>query len=223
MENYKQIAKDGETEIVIKGSRFICALQRVETQEEAMAFIQSKKKEHYKATHNCSAFLIGYNDNIQRANDDGEPNGTAGVPMLEVLKKNNLHFIVAVVTRYFGGTKLGAGGLIRAYSSSVSYALKQLGIVMHTQENIYDITISYNNIGKLDNFLSQNNYRLLETFYTENTTYRVGVIAKDAKIFIDEIIELFHNNVQPSLISTHYIDLPIETDSVDLNDNLFND
>lgn len=223
MEDYKQIAKDGEAEIVIKGSRFICALQRVETQEEAIAFIQSKKKEHNKATHNCSAFLIGYDDNIQRANDDGEPSGTAGVPMLEVLKKNHLHFVVAVVTRYFGGTKLGAGGLIRAYSSSVSYALKQLGVVMHTQENIYDVTIGYNNIGKLDYFLSQKNYRLLDTFYTENTTYRIGVVAKDALIFIDEIVELFHNSVQPKLISTHYIDLPIITDNVDLNEDLFND
>lgn len=223
MEDYKQIAVDGEAEIVIKGSRFICALQRVETQEEALAFIQSKKKEHNKATHNCSAFLIGYDDNIQRANDDGEPSGTAGVPMLEVLKKNKLHFIAAVVTRYFGGVKLGAGGLIRAYSSSVSYALKQLGIVMHTQENVYDITIGYNNIGKLDYFLSQKNYRLLETFYTENTTYRIGVVAKDKQIFIDEIIELFHSSVEPVLVSTHYIDLPIETENVDLNEDLFND
>lgn len=223
MEDYKQIATDGEAEIIIKGSRFICALQRVETQEDALAFIQSKKKEHNKATHNCSAFLIGYDDNIQRANDDGEPSGTAGVPMLDVLKKNNLHFIAAVVTRYFGGTKLGAGGLIRAYSSSVSYALKQLGIIMHTQENIYDVTIGYHNIGKLDYFLSQKKYRLLETFYTENTTYRIGVIAKDDQVFIDEIIELFHNSVQPSLVSTHYIDLPIETENVDLNEDLFND
>lgn len=119
LKSYYTIAENSEYEIVIRGSRFICSLQRVENEEEAKAFIQTIKKEHWKATHNCSAYLIGDRDEIQRAHDDGEPSGTAGVPMLEVLKKNELKYVVAVVTRYFGGTKLGAGGLIRAYSKSV--------------------------------------------------------------------------------------------------------
>ena len=125
---YHTIAKSGVSEIVIKGSRFICSLKRVHSEDEAKAFIQAVKKEHWKATHNCSAYLIGDQNEIQRAHDDGEPSGTAGVPMLEVLKKNDLRYVAAVVTRYFGGTKLGAGGLIRAYSRSVSTALKDIGI-----------------------------------------------------------------------------------------------
>lgn len=223
MENYKQIAQDGEAEIVIKGSRFICALKRVETQEDAQAFILEKKKEHKKATHNCSAFLIGYDDAIQRAHDDGEPSGTAGVPMLEVLKKNELHFIVAVVTRYFGGVKLGAGGLIRAYSSSVSYALKELGVVMHTQENIYKITIPYTETGRFDYFLKHAPYRQLDIQYAQDVTYSIGVIASQVEQFQEEIKEQFHHSVIPKLMKSHYIDLPLESEDVPLNDALFND
>ena len=126
LEFYKTISQEGQEEIIIKGSRFICSLKRVTDEEEAKAFIQGVKKEHWKATHNCSAYLIGDTNHIQRAHDDGEPSGTAGVPMLEVLKKNDLRYVAAVVTRYFGGTKLGAGGLIRAYGKSVSSALRSI-------------------------------------------------------------------------------------------------
>ena len=110
----------GEHEIIIEKSRFICYVSRATTEEEAQSFIQNIKKKHWDATHNCSAYLIGAHDQIQKANDDGEPSGTAGVPMLEVLKKRKLKDTVVVVTRYFGGIKLGAGGLIRAYSKSTS-------------------------------------------------------------------------------------------------------
>lgn len=109
LEKYKTIKENGVHEIEIKGSRFIAHFSRVKDEEEALEFIQTIKKEHWKATHNCSSFLIGENDQVQRAMDDGEPSGTAGVPMLEVLKKNELKDIAVVVTRYFGGTKLGAG------------------------------------------------------------------------------------------------------------------
>ncbi len=113
--SYFTVKQRGEHEIVIQKSRFIAHFARVETEEEAQDFIQEIKKQHWSATHNCSAYLIGEQDQIQKANDDGEPSGTAGVPMLEVLKKRELKDTVVVVTRYFGGIKLGAGGLIRAY------------------------------------------------------------------------------------------------------------
>lgn len=221
MKNYKQIARDGESEIVIKGSRFICALKRVETTEDALDFINQKKKEHKKATHNCSAFLIGENDNVQRANDDGEPSGTAGVPMLDVLKKNELHYIVAVVTRYFGGTKLGAGGLIRAYSTSVSHTLKELGIVMHSQEEVYELSIDYQHSGKFDYYLSHQTYRLLDTRYEATIIYQIGVLAQHKNTFLSDIVELFHAKVTPVLTHTQYIDLPIIMDDVTYSDDLF--
>ena len=116
-------------EIVIQKSRFIAHITRVETEEAAQTFIQDIKKEHWNASHNCSAYLIGENNQIQKANDDGEPGGTAGVPMLEVLKKRDLKDTVVVVTRYFGGIKLGAGGLIRAYGKSTSEGINAVGVV----------------------------------------------------------------------------------------------
>ena len=108
LQKYRTIKEDNQHEVEIKKSRFICFLKRIETEEEAKAFIQQIKKEHWKANHNCSAFVLGDHHEIQRSSDDGEPSGTAGVPMLEVLKKNDLINVCAVVTRYFGGTKLGA-------------------------------------------------------------------------------------------------------------------
>ncbi len=110
---------------MIQKSRFIGYVKRVETEEDAQAFVQEIKKKHHDATHNCSAYMVGEHNQVQKANDDGEPSGTAGVPILEVLKKKDLKDTAVVVTRYFGGIKLGAGGLIRAYSSTTSQASKQ--------------------------------------------------------------------------------------------------
>ncbi|WP_439646091.1 IMPACT family protein [Secundilactobacillus silagei] len=113
----------------LKKSRFICSVQRATTKETADVFIESVRQANPKANHNCFAYMLGEHDEIQRESDDGEPSGTAGVPILEVLKRMALHDVVAVVTRYFGGTKLGAGGLIRAYSNSTSRAIEQVGLV----------------------------------------------------------------------------------------------
>lgn len=118
--DYKTVKGYGEKEIVISKSRFIAYVDRAETEEEAINFINKIKKMHYNATHNCSCYMIGEHNQIQKANDDGEPSGTAGVPMLEVLKKQGLQDTVVVVTRYFGGIKLGAGGLVRAYGKATT-------------------------------------------------------------------------------------------------------
>ena len=142
-EAYFTIYQNGEHQIEIKKSKFICHLFRIENEEQAKEYIAKIKKEHYKANHNCSAYMLGENFEIQRSSDDGEPSGTAGVPMLEVLKKNQLQNTLAIVTRYLGGIKLGAGGLIRAYSTSVSEALKEIGIVQGKLQQILDIIIDY--------------------------------------------------------------------------------
>lgn len=125
LENYYTVKPNGSEEVIIQKSRFIGYVRRCETEEEAHSFIQEIKKKHNDANHNCSAYMIGEHDLIQKANDDGEPSGTAGVPMLEVLKRKGLKDTAVVVTRYFGGTKLGAGGLIRAYSGTVSQAIEK--------------------------------------------------------------------------------------------------
>ena len=131
----------GEGEIIEKKSRFIATVRKIETEEEALTFIAEMKKKYWDATHNCYAFVAGENQQLQRCSDDGEPNGTAGKPMLEVLRGNELRNIVVVVTRYFGGTLLGTGGLVRAYTKAVQEGIgnsviveKQLAVHFENQQ-----------------------------------------------------------------------------------------
>lgn len=187
MENYRTIQENGIHEIEIKKSRFICHLKRVEFEEEALAFIDEVKKEHWKATHNCSAYTLGMNDEIQRAHDDGEPSGTAGVPMLEIFLKRNLKNVVAVVTRYFGGKKLGAGGLIRAYGGAVNEAVNAVGIVERQVQLLIDVTVSYAQSGSVENSLREANYTIQDITYAEHITYHCVVPIEDKEKFIEDI------------------------------------
>src|SRR5690625_3762827 len=160
LSSYFTVKKEGSAEVMIKKSRFIGYVKRVETEEDAQAFIQSIKKKHHDATHNCSAYMIGEHDQIQKANDDGEPSGTAGVPILEVLKKQGLKDTAVVVTRYFGGIKLGAGGLIRAYGSTTSQAIQTTGIVKRQLMQGFTVVVDYTLLGKLENSLRNSSYVL---------------------------------------------------------------
>lgn len=180
----------GEHEIVIEKSRFICHIQRAVSEEEAQAFIQSIKKQHWNATHNCSAYLIGEHDLIQKANDDGEPSGTAGVPMLEVLKKRKLKDTVVVVTRYFGGIKLGAGGLIRAYGKSVSEAINHVGIVERCLMRTMHTTIDYTWLGKVENELRVSSFQLKDIHYAEDVIFETYVEETQKEQFIERMTEL---------------------------------
>lgn len=209
LEHYKTLAQAGTHDITIKGSQFICHLQRAHTEEEALQFIQRIKKEHWKATHNCAAFQIGPHHSIQRAFDDGEPSGTAGVPMLEVLKKNDLHDVVAVVTRYFGGTKLGSGGLIRAYTQAVSDALQTLGIVLCSLETIVSITIDYTAVGKLEYFLQSNHYTIIQTEYSDKVVVHCSIATSDLLTFQQLVIDLLNNQVTFDTLGEQYIERPI--------------
>lgn len=187
MENYRTIKENGIHEIEIKKSRFICHLKRVKSEEEAIAFIDEIKKEHWKATHNCSAYTLGLNDEIQRAHDDGEPSGTAGVPMLEIFLKRDLKNVVAVVTRYFGGTKLGAGGLIRAYGGSVNQAVSEVGIVERQVQLLIDVTVSYSLSGSVENSLRESKYTIQDITYAEDITYHCVVPIEDEAAFTEDL------------------------------------
>lgn len=215
LESYFTIAQDGQEEIIIRGSRFICSLKRVENEESAKEFISEIKKEHWKANHSCSAYLIGDQDEIQRAHDDGEPSGTAGVPMLEVLKKNHLHYVVAVVTRYFGGIKLGAGGLIRAYSKSVSTALQGVGIIRCSLQTPVSSTVGYSSSGLLENYLHQSGYDLLDTQYTDTVTFTTSVPVAEVDIFQDKVVDLMSGNVTFHLEKNQYRELPVSIEMED--------
>ena len=197
-------------EIVIQKSRFIAYINRVETEEAAQDFIQKIKKQNWDATHNCSAYLIGEHDEIQKANDDGEPSGTAGVPILEVLKKRNLKDTVVVVTRYFGGIKLGAGGLIRAYSKATSEGLNATGIVERKLTRIMHTTVDYTWLGKLENDLRSSVYTIKEIHYFDKVELETYVDFGQEDQFKEWMIE--HTNGQANIVEgeTIYLEKLIE-------------
>lgn len=174
-------------EFEIEKSRFICYLNRAFNEEEAKAYILKIKKLNPNATHHCSAFLIGEHSELQRSNDDGEPSGTAGVPMLESLRMNKMNDVVAVVVRYFGGIKLGAGGLIRAYSKSVSEAIKLAPLTDKILTYKYSLAFSYDLIGKLDYFLAHHETEILNKEYDEKVTYIYRSRSNDLNDAIQEI------------------------------------
>ncbi|WNF36624.1 YigZ family protein [Bacillaceae bacterium IKA-2] len=174
----------GEHEIVIQKSRFIAYIDRVTTEAAAQAFIEKIKKKHRDASHNCSAYMIGETNHIQKANDDGEPSGTAGVPMLEVLKKRELKDTVVVITRYFGGIKLGAGGLIRAYGSATSEGLNATGIVERKLMQIFEVTVDYTWLGKLENEIRSSPYLIKQINYLEQVVLEIYATSGEEELFI---------------------------------------
>ncbi|MED4603081.1 YigZ family protein [Paenibacillus validus] len=187
---YRTVKRLGTAEIVIKKSRFIGFAKPVHDEAEAVAFIESIKKEHWNATHNCSAYLIGERDEIQKASDDGEPSGTAGKPILEVIKNQGLKNVAVVVTRYFGGILLGAGGLVRAYTDGAVAGLaaaEQVYKVLHREVRV---TIDYTWLGKVENELRGRGMMMEETEFTDKVTLRCLPLAKDADHFMAWMIDL---------------------------------
>ncbi|MGX4668759.1 YigZ family protein [Cerasibacillus sp. JNUCC 74] len=207
LDKYYTVKHQGMNELVIQKSRFIGYVKRVETEEEAQAFIQEIKKKHFDATHNCSAYLIGEHDQIQKANDDGEPSGTAGIPILEVLKKQQLKDTAVVVTRYFGGIKLGAGGLIRAYGNTTSQAIKATGVVKRQRMQGFSIIVDYTLSGKLEHAFRQSNYILKTINYTDKVEFIVYVEVGQEKEFREFIVD--HTNAQAEITEadTTYIEI----------------
>lgn len=195
LSNYYTIKEEGLNQFIIQKSRFIGHVKRVETEEKAQDFIQQIKKKHHDANHNCSAYLIGEQDHIQKANDDGEPSGTAGVPILEVLKKQKLKDTVIVVTRYFGGIKLGAGGLIRAYGSSASEVIKATGVVKRQLTQGILVTVDYGLLGKLENVFRTSEHILSNIDYSEQVVFHMYVKIADTENFKDWVVDLTSDQV----------------------------
>ena len=206
---FRTIKEDGQVQEEIKKSRFICHAKRVYSEEEARAFITAIKKEHYKATHNCSAFIIGERSEIKRTSDDGEPSGTAGVPMLGVLENHNLTNVCVVVTRYFGGIKLGAGGLIRAYAGSVALAVKEIGIVEIKEQAGIQIQMSYAQYQEYGNFLKEHNLMELETNFTDQVETIIFVDKEDKEDIKSSLIEFFKGKVTLTDQGLREVEVPI--------------
>ena len=206
---YRTIKEDGQVQEEIKKSRFICHAKRVYSEEEARDFITAIKKEHYKATHNCSAFIVGERSEIKRTSDDGEPSGTAGVPMLGVLENHNLTNVCVVVTRYFGGIKLGAGGLIRAYAGSVALAVKEIGIIEIKEQAGISIQMSYAQYQEYGNFLKENNLIELETNFTDQVDTMIFVDKERKDDIKADLIEFFNGKVTLTDKGLREVEVPV--------------
>ena len=175
MQTYKILLKGGRGEIIEKKSRFIATIQPVTTEEEAAAFIEATKKKYWDARHNCTAMVIGRNSELTRCSDDGEPSGTAGRPMLEVLTGEELHDVAVVVTRYFGGTLLGTGGLVRAYSQAVKEGLKSCEIGILRDGRKLKISMPYTELGRVQNYCKNAEQSIDDIIYQENVIVTITV------------------------------------------------
>ena len=206
---FRTIKEDRQVQEEIKKSRFICHAKRVYSEEEARDFITAIKKEHYKATHNCSAFIIGERSGIKRTSDDGEPSGTAGVPMLGVLENHNLTNVCVVVTRYFGGIKLGAGGLIRAYAGSVALAVKEIGIIEIKEQAGIAIQMSYAQYQEYSNFLKEYNLMELETNFTDQVDTMIYVDKEEKENIKAALVEFFNGKVTLTDQGLREVEVPV--------------
>ncbi|SER41036.1 uncharacterized protein, YigZ family [Gracilibacillus ureilyticus] len=209
LDQYYTVKLQGCDEQIIQKSRFIGYVKRVETEEAAQQFIQEIKKKHADATHNCSAYMIGENDQIQKASDDGEPSGTAGVPILEVIKKRQLKDTAVVVTRYFGGIKLGAGGLIRAYAGTTSLAINTTGVVERKKMNQFLVTVDYTLLGKLENEIRHTEYLLDHIDYLEQVTLQIYVNSGEEDSFQQWIINMTNGTAHINQGDSKYIEIDV--------------
>ena len=201
MKKFITIKEDSYDEFVEKKSTFITHLVRVTSEEEAREFIQKMKKKHYDATHVCSCYVVGDNNEITRANDDGEPSGTAGAPMLDVLVKNEIKNVCATVIRYFGGTKLGTGGLVRAYGGGVINALKNATLVERKDALEIRLELDYSLNGKIEYEIEKTNFIVNNLEYTDKIIYTIYVMEEDYESFKSWIANL--TNGQFKILSTH--------------------
>ncbi len=189
LKTYRTVEQFGQDEIIIEKSTFIGYAKPVASEEEALAFIQEIKKKHRDATHNVPAYVLGEHNDIQRCNDDGEPSGTAGVPVLEVLKKEDVRDVAVVVTRYFGGIKLGTGGLVRAYTKGAKIALEAARIITKVLYQVVIVSVDYTMLGTLQNQLRLKQYDTKDIVYDEMVHLHVWVEEEDVANFKDLIIE----------------------------------
>ena len=180
-EQYKTVHGEGSGEIEEKKSRFIATLRHVETPEEAAAFYEEMRKKYWDARHNCTACIIGRQGEYRHSSDDGEPSGTAGRPMLEVLSGAGLTDTAAVVTRYFGGTLLGTGGLVRAYSAAMQQGLQNTEILEKRLCVCLQITTDYNGVGKLQYLFAQREVQILDSVYEHDVRFRIAVPPEEQK------------------------------------------
>lgn len=212
-ENFLTIKNNGEHEIVIKKSKFITNLARTNNKEEAEEFIEKISKKYRDATHNTFAYTLGLKDDQVKASDNGEPSGTAGVPELKALQLMNLKNVTAVVTRYFGGIKLGAGGLIRAYSNSVTEAVQAIGVVKRVLQTELIISIEYPQLDKLNYHLSQEDITIADTEYGTGVKVKVFVDEAEVENVKNSIINLLNGQVKINIGKNRFNEVEVKANN----------
>ncbi|WP_340539694.1 YigZ family protein [Nocardioides sp. GXZ039] len=210
MTSYLTVARDATAEIEVKRSRFLCTLERVETEAAARAVVARLRREHHDARHHCSAFVLGPGGGGQvvRSSDDGEPAGTAGAPMLEVLRGHRLCDTVAVVTRWFGGTLLGAGGLVRAYSDVVRAAAARAGTLERELVRELEIEVGHDLAGRLESDLRALGVAVLDVAYAAGVTLRLGVRPPDEDAVRAVLATATAGAVEPLVLGERWADVP---------------
>lgn len=205
MSSYKTLHKFGVDECIIEKSTFIGYAKPIKTEEEAIEFVNEIKKKHKDATHNVWAYTVGENMNIQRYSDDGEPQGTAGIPTLEVIKKEDLRDVVVVVTRYFGGIKLGAGGLVRAYTKGAKIGIEAGIVIEKVKYTDVRIKIEYTQLGKIQNEIMNLGFTVKDTLYSEGVEIIVYSKVEDAESLKDKIIDITSGTADISFGEEYYL------------------
>lgn len=208
-ETFRTIARNGTEEIEIKKSRFIGTVTRVTDETAARSCIDAIRQQNWDASHNCTAYCIGERSQFQRTSDDGEPSGTAGIPMLEVLKRREITNTVAVVTRYFGGTRLGAGGLIRAYGQAVSAAINAVGIVECKPLAIVTVAAGHHDAGRLENALRTTDYEMGSVVYGADVRFELYLDSPDIPGFESWIAEATNGQCHTEIIGHRYVEIPV--------------
>ena len=205
MSNYKTLHKFGVDEYIVEKSTFIGYAKPIKTEEEAIEFVNEIKKKHKDATHNVWAYTVGENMNIQRYSDDGEPQGTAGIPTLEVIKKEDLRDVVVVVTRYFGGIKLGAGGLVRAYTKGAKVGIEAGIVIEKVKYTEVKIKIEYTQLGRIQNEIMNLGFKVKDTIYSEDVEIIVYSKIQDVQSLTDRMIDITSGTADVSIGDEYYL------------------
>ncbi|HEX6517456.1 MAG TPA: YigZ family protein [Nocardioidaceae bacterium] len=210
MSTYLTVASDGTAEIEVRRSRFIANVARVATEEEARAVVDRVRRQHWDARHNCSAFVLGPDASVMRSSDDGEPSGTAGAPMLEVLRGRGVSDVVAVVTRYFGGVLLGAGGLVRAYSDAVRAGLDAAGMLQRRLMTLYDVEVDLAVAGKLENDLRRRGVTVQGVDYARDARLHLAARADEASTVRSVVSEVTAGASRVRAAGFAWVDVPLD-------------
>ena len=203
-EAYNTVRQESEIEFVVNKSRFIGRCWPVKTEQEALEKLEAIRKKHWDATHNCYAYAIGDRAEIARFSDDGEPGGTAGMPMMEVLKHRELTYVLVIATRYFGGVLLGAGGLVRAYSKTAADACAAAGLVSMKRTAFYGLTVDYPLWGRVESWLRNGGYPIYELEFMETVRVTALVPPGQEEAFCAQCVELTDGRVTPRLVKSEF-------------------